>query len=804
MSSLFSRAAHAVQNAARFSADVLDKAKDSIPGVALALPRSGVHSAERIEALLDSRFDVEKLEGLRTVLLLMNQGTDVSSHFTSVVKNAVNSNIDIRRHVYSYVAQYAARNPELALLCVNALQKDLTDPMFATRSLALRTLAAIRISSVVPIVSTALHVASKDISPLVRRTAVLCLAQIAPMMDSDHVDELMDKFLDDRDPVVVGGAVQALRIMDASEEGLAKLHPHYRRMCDIVPRMDETGQAATLATLRAYVKAFIEPPADHLFHSPAEVAFATSSPTSRSPTALTPKGKANPKAKQSPYDPDLTRLWSATAAVANDPITTPASIFHAVSILIETAPRSYCDACPKLEIAVSLMTNSTCSQVLDELRYSVYALDSPVWRAKVLPSVLELLAHTNAGVVAEAIRAVHVMFAEGMSNVDQGGGDAGKKQQDIATRVLAEVVRMVPVCQHPRAQAALVALVGMHVEHEVVRPLVADVLRLVAARFGRAGAEVKVAAVGLAGKARMVTPGFGADAALVGKLADYILALGRADPAVDVREKVRFVEALALADREVLAQPASHLFAQRTVSGASRKSGNKPQQASPTSWALPEPLGPWTVKRQVDASVREPRVKPQAPTPPSIPTPKRDGSPSRIAPGTLAAAAAAKATPSAPSLSAPLSAPGTTCRQVRGLERERDRARVAEQQKALEAFLESDDEDDNVSAGVPGGYLPPPSAHDAWAGVSGEDGDVDDTEAEIRRQMELLAMEGEEVLPGDEEGGEAAAVASQLGSRSLSPARSRSQSPKPKQHRQQLAGLGVFNDLEPGENVWGE
>lgn len=49
-----------------------------------------------------------------------------------------------KKLVYLYISQYAIKQPDLALLAINSLQKDASDPNAMIRGLALKTLCNIR------------------------------------------------------------------------------------------------------------------------------------------------------------------------------------------------------------------------------------------------------------------------------------------------------------------------------------------------------------------------------------------------------------------------------------------------------------------------------------------------------------------------------------------------------------------------------------------------------------------------------------------------------------------------------------
>ncbi|KAI8871076.1 Clathrin/coatomer adaptor, adaptin-like protein, partial [Ramicandelaber brevisporus] len=86
-----------------------------------------------------------------------------------------------RRLVLAYLADFASREPDVALLCVNTLQRDLSDPNPALRAMALRGMAAMRLHSIREIVMICVRQCLADRSPFVRRAAADALLSVASM-----------------------------------------------------------------------------------------------------------------------------------------------------------------------------------------------------------------------------------------------------------------------------------------------------------------------------------------------------------------------------------------------------------------------------------------------------------------------------------------------------------------------------------------------------------------------------------------------------------------------------------------------
>lgn len=98
-----------------------------------------------IGKLLDSRADIERLEGMKRIIAAMSKGRNMEMFFAQVVKNVVANSVEIRKLVYIYLLRYAATNSDLLLLSINTFQKDLSDSSPLIRSMSLRVLTSIRL-----------------------------------------------------------------------------------------------------------------------------------------------------------------------------------------------------------------------------------------------------------------------------------------------------------------------------------------------------------------------------------------------------------------------------------------------------------------------------------------------------------------------------------------------------------------------------------------------------------------------------------------------------------------------------------
>ncbi|KAK0480317.1 adaptin N terminal region-domain-containing protein [Armillaria novae-zelandiae] len=97
-----------------------------------------------IRRQLDSSSDKEKLDAMRTLIALMDNGRDVSEYFAEVVKNVTSQILEIRKLVYIYLLKYSGQERELSLRFINTFQRDLNDNDPFIQAMALRVLCGIK------------------------------------------------------------------------------------------------------------------------------------------------------------------------------------------------------------------------------------------------------------------------------------------------------------------------------------------------------------------------------------------------------------------------------------------------------------------------------------------------------------------------------------------------------------------------------------------------------------------------------------------------------------------------------------
>ncbi|CAN8279442.1 unnamed protein product [Cochlearia groenlandica] len=209
-----------------------------------------------IAPLLDSKFESEKCEALKRLLALIAQGFDVSNFFPQVVKNVASQSSEVKKLVYLYLLHYAEKRPNEALLSINYFQKDLGDPNPLVRAWALRTMAGIRLHVIAPLALAAVGKCARDPAVYVRKCAANALPKLHDLRLEEHapaIEELVGVLLNDHSPGVVGAAAAAFTSICPNNFEL--IRKNYKKLCQILPDVEEWGQILLIGTLLRYVVA---------------------------------------------------------------------------------------------------------------------------------------------------------------------------------------------------------------------------------------------------------------------------------------------------------------------------------------------------------------------------------------------------------------------------------------------------------------------------------------------------------------------------------------------------------------------
>ncbi|SCU98624.1 LAMI_0F15588g1_1 [Lachancea mirantina] len=252
----------------------LESAKEmTLEAAAIAQSKLGESSYQRysqrispqsLPNLLNSRNPREVKDGMKRVVSVMasgDEGAALEGYFADVVKNITSNDVKIKRLVAVYLQRFAERDPNLALLSINSIQKSISDSNPEVRSLSLKALSDIRVPALYPIILHSIKKSMTDACADVRSTVALALLKIYREQGDEVADDVLpltQDLLSDADPQVVSAAI--LLFKEAFPKKLELLHGHFRRFCEILPQLSEWAQVSMIELLIRYCKEFLPRP----------------------------------------------------------------------------------------------------------------------------------------------------------------------------------------------------------------------------------------------------------------------------------------------------------------------------------------------------------------------------------------------------------------------------------------------------------------------------------------------------------------------------------------------------------------
>ncbi|KAG8808969.1 AP-3 complex subunit beta, partial [Serendipita sp. 401] len=137
--------------------------------------------------------------------------------------------------------------------------------------MALRVLSGIRVAVIGSIVTLAIKKCSADVSPYVRKTAALAIPKCLSLDDGQRRElmTILVNFLNERSPLTIGTVLVAFN--SVCSDRLDLLHPHYRRLCRLLPDADEWGQITIVNVLVRYARRMLPKPLVFQDHNGATV-----------------------------------------------------------------------------------------------------------------------------------------------------------------------------------------------------------------------------------------------------------------------------------------------------------------------------------------------------------------------------------------------------------------------------------------------------------------------------------------------------------------------------------------------------
>ncbi|GAA5995986.1 uncharacterized protein JCM10292_004872 [Rhodotorula paludigena] len=225
------------------------------------LTTAGIEETKR---MLASKREIERTEGLKRVIAMMTKNLPVTAFFPLVTSLlSPSTSLQARSLISLYIVHCASHAPELALLSINAYQKDLSDPNPLVRAGAITTLSSMPLPDIRELVGMAIAKGARDTSWYVRRAtadAVRALYRADPTAENEAaLAPTLKVLLDGASPLTVGAALAAWE--DMCPDAWECIHPNYRRMCKMLMDVEEWGQTVILRVLARYGRLFFVDPA---------------------------------------------------------------------------------------------------------------------------------------------------------------------------------------------------------------------------------------------------------------------------------------------------------------------------------------------------------------------------------------------------------------------------------------------------------------------------------------------------------------------------------------------------------------
>ena len=161
----------------------------------------------------------------------------------------------IKKMVYLYLCNYAHKEPDMAIMCINTLRRDCDndDPM--VRGLALRSLCNLRISSMLEYIEQPLQKSLTDTSAYVRKTGVMAVLKIHSInstITQRYIPQLYS-MLQDIDSNVVTNVIMVLNEMLLPIGGMEITQATVMHLLNRIGEFSEWGLNTLLDIVARYV-----------------------------------------------------------------------------------------------------------------------------------------------------------------------------------------------------------------------------------------------------------------------------------------------------------------------------------------------------------------------------------------------------------------------------------------------------------------------------------------------------------------------------------------------------------------------
>ncbi|CAK9441272.1 uncharacterized protein LODBEIA_P51410 [Lodderomyces beijingensis] len=560
--------------------------------------QGGTTAPEEISKLLNSRSNRDVLNGMKCVTTIVSKGEDGLFYFADVVKNITSDNAKIRQLVIVYLTKFADAEADTALLSINSIQKSLTDKSPANRAIAIRALAGIKISSIVPIVTLSLKRASTDPSALTRAAAAISIGKIYGIAGKSkkQIYEILGKLLSDSDVVVVSAAIKSYSRIRQNELGnqhdatkWQHIHGNFRRFCALLTRFDEWAQVYAIDIMTEYCRKFIAKPSKDTMDADLQLYLSSLRPLVQSLSPMVVVGVAKATYLLSPatfaeYRMETmlcrigTRDSSKFAAFALEVVALicekDASLFAAEFRSFYLFPDDLDEVARlKLDILSLLSTEDNFKYIFEELKY--YSMNSndemsskaikamancsrlsPQWNESILNWCLSKIEKLKGDLLIELLTVIRFIVQE----MYDTNPIAEKRNILRIMNKLASILRTSALEMDAEAKASILWTIGEYTAF-VENSIGPDVLRLMLKSFANQAEPVRYQLLVLASKVyayQLITLASDvesgkSDKEAVGlilqqsvefKMFQHTLQLAKYDVSYDTRDRARMFSAL--------------------------------------------------------------------------------------------------------------------------------------------------------------------------------------------------------------------------------------------------------------------
>lgn len=194
---------------------------------------------------------------------MMTKNLPVTSFFPLVTSLlSPTTPLQSRSLISLYIIHCASHAPELALLSINAYQKDLSDPNPIVRAGAITTLSRMQLEDIRELVGMAVQKGCRDTSWYVRRsTADALKALYIADPTRDNLESLLSTLkvlLDSATPLTIGATLSTWE--EVCPENWEPIHGNYRKFAKLLMDTEEWGQTVLLRMFVRYSRTFFVDP----------------------------------------------------------------------------------------------------------------------------------------------------------------------------------------------------------------------------------------------------------------------------------------------------------------------------------------------------------------------------------------------------------------------------------------------------------------------------------------------------------------------------------------------------------------